>query len=254
MTTIRTHERETHFEGHLEGIFAKVAKYGYNGVMVSQRTLSPILNPFALHDPNLPATERLFSYLGGIVYGRDEGVRLRAYVIQEKKLKGQMFCPASESSGTDHVLCLFNEPMDAAELADHMGEIHGVEYRKEVKKCKPLTKKKETNSGGFKPRQNVEKRKFATKRKEYDSHEFEPSQEIEECGPAIEGNEDDADDVELRQKITRRKPAIKTRNEVDEVETRQKTKKCKPITSEPKRPFKDCTNNMRITIFFKKQE
>lgn len=98
-----THEREIHFEGHLEGIFAKVSTCGYNGVMVCQRTLFPILNPFALHDPNLPAMERLFSYLGGIVYGRDEGIRLRAYAIQEKKLKGQMFCPASEASGMDHV-------------------------------------------------------------------------------------------------------------------------------------------------------
>ncbi|KAK2751369.1 hypothetical protein FQN55_001106 [Onygenales sp. PD_40] len=124
-----TREREDHCANHLNALYSKVKMYGYNGVTANNRPLSPILNPFALHDTKRPAADRMFSYLGGTQYGPKEGIRLRTNaIVRDLALcSGKMFCPASAGSGTDYVLCSCNKQMSIPELKEHMANEHSVD-------------------------------------------------------------------------------------------------------------------------------
>jgi Protein of unknown function (DUF3435) len=151
-------EKEAHCASHLPALYAQVKKYGYNGVIIGQRIISPILDPFLLHNPKLPAVERSFTYLGGIVQGREEGLRLRGKNARLREHAKLSFCPASKASGTDFVLCKFDKSMTPSQLEKHMLEIHGVDFSISD------GKKKDATEQGGKGKDSAEMGKVATKK------------------------------------------------------------------------------------------
>jgi hypothetical protein len=115
-------EADAHFEFHIDEIDSLVNATGYTGVIGLGRCLRPRLCIFCYHDSSLGASTR-FSTHGGNRTTWIEHTNAHLTSIRQATP-----CPAFPS------LCTMSEPMESAQMRDHLARVHGIIIKEQKKR------------------------------------------------------------------------------------------------------------------------